>query len=140
MNIDETFRYHTPNDKQLPKYKRLREEGKALAKTIEELCPTSREKSLALTDLQRCVQMANASIAIHESTDTPGYLMREVDEGDAKKLSDAEASYDPQIQARFIFPNGDIRIVDRLSADFETFSNNPEVKRLYSEGEAIDAI
>jgi len=66
MDIEKTFTYHAPNASQLPRYEALRAKAKELALLIEQSCPVSREKSLALTDLQRSVQMANASIAITE--------------------------------------------------------------------------
>jgi hypothetical protein len=49
MTIDKTlennFMYHTPTLEQQAKYVRLRGEAKALAYSILELCPSSREKS-----------------------------------------------------------------------------------------------
>ena len=64
--IENTFTYHAPSGTQAARYERLRSEAKAFARTLNELCPESREKSIAFTQLQQCVQMANASIAINE--------------------------------------------------------------------------
>lgn len=63
--IDNIFTYHAPTPDQQVKYIALRDEAKVLAHLINNSCPESREKSLALTNLQQCVQMANASIAIN---------------------------------------------------------------------------
>jgi hypothetical protein len=64
--IDDIFTYHKPHGTQQERYVALRERAKDLAHLINECCPDSREKSLAFTQLQQCIQMANASIAIHE--------------------------------------------------------------------------
>lgn len=64
--IDNIFTYHAPFGTQQERYVRIREKAKELAYLINEDCPESREKSLALTNLQQSVQMANASIAINE--------------------------------------------------------------------------
>ncbi|MCF8034690.1 MAG: hypothetical protein K9K66_04335 [Desulfarculaceae bacterium] len=64
--IDLRFTYHPPKDGQPAKYEEIREEAKALARTIDSLCPESREKSLAMTKLDEFVMWANASIARRE--------------------------------------------------------------------------
>lgn len=61
------FTYHPPNVNQTAKYEVLREKARDLSLLIWGSCPDSREKSLAITHLQECVMMANASIAIHEA-------------------------------------------------------------------------
>jgi hypothetical protein len=66
--IENTFTYHPPFGTQTQRYQDLREEARTLAKLIQEACPESREKSLALTELQQAVMWANASIAINEFT------------------------------------------------------------------------
>ena len=66
MDIENAFTYHTPSGDQLTRYRDLREKAKELAQMIQEHCPESREKSLALTNLQQTVMWANASIAINE--------------------------------------------------------------------------
>lgn len=66
MNIENTFTYHAPNESQIVKYAALRAEAQKLAYIIKDACPESREKSIALTKLQECIMMANASIAINE--------------------------------------------------------------------------
>ncbi len=64
--IENIFSYHKPFGDQQTKYEKLRGDAKALAKAINELCPESREKSLAITNLQQTIMWANASIAINE--------------------------------------------------------------------------
>lgn len=60
------FVYHPPKPGQPERYNALREKAKELALLIVELTPSSREQSLALTELEYCVMMANASIARNE--------------------------------------------------------------------------
>lgn len=61
------FDYHAPkNDSQIRRYKEIRSKALILALELEELCPDSREKSLAITKLEEMVFWANASIARNE--------------------------------------------------------------------------
>ena len=64
--IENNFKYHSPKEGQPEKYTAIREKAKELAYMIDELCPNSREKSLAITNLEQSVMWANASIAINE--------------------------------------------------------------------------
>ena len=61
------FTYHKPFGSQPDRYMRMREEAYALAILINDTCPESREKSLAITNLQQSIMWANASIAINEA-------------------------------------------------------------------------
>lgn len=63
--INQTFTYHAPTPEQIAVYADLRDRGRELAHVLNAVCPESREKSLAITRLQECIQMANAAIAIH---------------------------------------------------------------------------
>ena len=63
--IHELFTYHAPKPGQPEKYQALREKAKELALLINELCPESREKSVAITQLQLANMAANSAIAIH---------------------------------------------------------------------------
>ena len=65
--IQNTFTYHKPFGDQPQRYEQIRADAKVMALTIQECCPESREKSLALTNLQQAVMWANASIAINET-------------------------------------------------------------------------
>ncbi len=64
--INNIFTYHAPKGDQQDRYIALRENAKELAHNINNLCPESREKALALTSLQQAIMWANASIAINE--------------------------------------------------------------------------
>ena len=61
--MENNFSYHAPKPGQPEKYGKLRQKGKELAYLIAELCPDSREKSLAVTKLEEAIMWANASIA-----------------------------------------------------------------------------
>lgn len=63
--IENDYTYHPPTPDQVPKYEQIRAEVKALALTLADLCPESRELSTALTHLDAVVAAANASIARH---------------------------------------------------------------------------
>lgn len=64
--IENNFTYHKPTDNQHQKYLELRSAGKGMAYLISNLCPDSREKSLAVTNLEQAIMWANASIARNE--------------------------------------------------------------------------
>ena len=64
--IENNFRYHSPKEGQTEKYTTLRGKAKELAYLIDELAPTSRERSLSMTKLEECVMWANASIARYD--------------------------------------------------------------------------
>lgn len=64
--IENNFSYHAPKEGQVAKYNAVREKAKELAYLIDEICPNSREKSVALTNLETSVMWANASIARNE--------------------------------------------------------------------------
>jgi len=57
------FTYHPPNAEQAAKYECIRGMALDVAEYLDQACPHSREKSLALTKLEECVMWANASIA-----------------------------------------------------------------------------
>ena len=65
-DIANRFTYHSPKGDQAQRYVEIRDAGKCLAEMIQDLCPDSREKSLAITKLEECVMWANASIARNE--------------------------------------------------------------------------
>lgn len=64
--IENIFTYHAPQPNQIERYTQIREQAKSLAYLIDNLCPNSREKSLAQTNLEQAVMWANASIARNE--------------------------------------------------------------------------
>ena len=61
--IENNFTYHAPKEGQPEKYQAIREKAKELAYLIQELVPSSREQSLAMTKLEECSMWANAGIA-----------------------------------------------------------------------------
>ena len=65
-DIESIFSYHKPTATQPLRYETIRDTAKTLAYTINDNCPDSREKSLAITNLQQAVMWANASIALNE--------------------------------------------------------------------------
>ena len=67
FDVDKVFKYHKPKGDQASRYENIRAHAKNLAEFLDENCPESREKSLALTNLQQAVMWANASIAINEA-------------------------------------------------------------------------
>lgn len=64
--LDNIFTYHRPIGNQPQRYEALRAQAKELARTVLELCPPSRERSLAITAIQQSTMWANAAIAINE--------------------------------------------------------------------------
>jgi hypothetical protein len=65
-NLDERFTYHAPKGDQEERYESLRGFAKQTAKAICTHCPDSREKSLALTNIEQAMFWANAAIARNE--------------------------------------------------------------------------
>ena len=63
QQIDHNFTYHPPKPGQPEMYTALREKTKELALMIDDICPDSREKSLAMTKLEECNMWSNAAIA-----------------------------------------------------------------------------
>ena len=59
------FTYHAPQNGQAETYQQIRDAAHAFAKLLNEFCPESREKSLAVTHLEDAVMWANAAIARH---------------------------------------------------------------------------
>jgi len=64
--IDNNFIYHAPKEGQQEKYQALRSKAKEFAELINKVCPDSREKSVAFTQLETSIFWANASIARDE--------------------------------------------------------------------------
>lgn len=61
--IENNFSYHAPQEGQPEKYEEIRKKAKELAYLIDERVPNSREKSVAMTNLETAVFWANAAIA-----------------------------------------------------------------------------
>ena len=60
------FTYHPPKDGQPERYEQIRNAARRLAELIEDTCPESREKSLAMTNIEQAVMWGNAAIARRE--------------------------------------------------------------------------
>jgi len=65
-SVENNFTYHPPKPGQDGRYQTIREIAKGLAMFLEDRCPESRERSLAMTKLEECVMWANAAIARNE--------------------------------------------------------------------------
>lgn len=70
-NYDESiiYEYHPSRPEDVAAYVRIRDKSKELALLLRELCPPSRELSIARTHLEQVGMLANAAIARH-----PAYL------------------------------------------------------------------
>ncbi len=64
--VAKVFRYHPPHGDQAKRYEMLRGASRDLAMLMSDLCPESRERSVAITKVQEAVMWANAAIAINE--------------------------------------------------------------------------
>jgi hypothetical protein len=60
--IDNNFTYHKPMPTDLIKFERLRNMAKEYSELVNELCPDSREKSIAITKIEESNMWSNASI------------------------------------------------------------------------------
>ena len=65
-DLERNFTYHPPKLGQPERYQEIRAKAKELALMFDAECPDSREKSLALTNLEQSVFWANAAIARNE--------------------------------------------------------------------------
>ena len=66
LNLDNIYTYHAPTPEQVERYTALRSKCKELAEMVHELCPPSRERSLAFTKIEEASMWANAAIARNE--------------------------------------------------------------------------
>lgn len=64
--LDNSYIYHSPKGDQPERYVIIRNKAKELAICLCENAPKSRELSIALTDLEKVVTMANKAIACNE--------------------------------------------------------------------------
>lgn len=61
-----TFSYHKPSDDGLAKVTSLREAFSGLHSLIEQTCPQSREKSVALTNLETTAMWAIKAVVFND--------------------------------------------------------------------------
>jgi hypothetical protein len=64
--IENWFTYHAPTSDDLVAYEKLRNAAKDFANVINELCPDSADKTVAMRKLREATMTANASIACRE--------------------------------------------------------------------------
>lgn len=62
-DIDNIFMYHAPTIEQVSLYNKLRMAGKEFAQKILDYCPESRERWVALGNVEEAVMWANGAIA-----------------------------------------------------------------------------
>jgi hypothetical protein len=63
LDLQNRFTYHPPTGLQVDTYNDIRTMALNFANILNDLCPDSREKSLAITKLEEVIFWANASIA-----------------------------------------------------------------------------
>lgn len=64
--ISKTFSYHKPSDEGLAKIKQIREAYTSLQSLITSLAPQSREKSVALTELETSGMWAIKAVVLND--------------------------------------------------------------------------
>ena len=64
--IDKPFAYHKPSPDGLGKITRLREAYSVLQRAIEENCPQSRQKSVAITELETSAMWAIKAVGCND--------------------------------------------------------------------------
>jgi len=65
--IDKKYAYHKPSSRGLEAITRLREAYSTLQRTIEEVCPPSRQCALAITELEMSAMWAIKSVVFNDS-------------------------------------------------------------------------
>lgn len=60
--------YHKPSESGVERHKRLSDAAAALLRTIEEIVPDGREKSLAITKIEEAKMWASAGVARNPDT------------------------------------------------------------------------
>lgn len=66
MPIDKPFAYHKPSPEGLEKITVLRHSFSALKQRIEETCPPSRERSVAITELETSAMWAIKAVVFND--------------------------------------------------------------------------
>jgi hypothetical protein len=66
MAIDKPFAYHKPSDEGLFKINNLREQFSTLKGLIEATCPASRERSVAITELETAAMWAIKAVVFND--------------------------------------------------------------------------
>lgn len=66
MPIDKPFAYHKPSDDGLAKITNLREQFSKIKESIEINCPPSRERSVAITELETSAMWAIKAVVFND--------------------------------------------------------------------------
>lgn len=66
MPIDKPYAYHAPSSDGLARITELREQFSALQQTIERVCPVSRHRSVALTELETTAMWAIKAVVFND--------------------------------------------------------------------------
>ena len=66
--IDKPFAYHQPSPDGLDRITRLREGFSALQRLIEDVAPTSRQRSVAVTELETAAMWAIKAVVFNDPT------------------------------------------------------------------------
>jgi hypothetical protein len=64
--IDKPFAYHKPSDDGFKRISYLREKFSDIAKVVEDNCPNSRQKSIALTELETAAMWAIKAVVFND--------------------------------------------------------------------------
>ena len=64
--IDKPFAYHAPSTEGLEKITKLREAYSVISKLIEEECPVSRHRSVAITELETSAMWAIKAVVFND--------------------------------------------------------------------------
>ncbi len=65
-DLENRFQYHAPNQDRAVKHELVREDCLDLAERLNQTCPDSEEKNIAIRKLEEVMFWANASIARNE--------------------------------------------------------------------------
>jgi hypothetical protein len=66
MPIDKPFAYHKPSDEGLGKINAIREKYSEVKKLLEDICPSSRQLSVAITELETSAMWAIKSVVFND--------------------------------------------------------------------------
>lgn len=66
MSIDKPYAYHKPSELGLDKITRLREVFSEVERVIREVCPESRHKSVAITQLETTAMWAIKAVVFND--------------------------------------------------------------------------
>jgi len=66
MPIDKPYAYHKPSDDGLTRINELREKFSELQQVIDRVCPASRQKSVAITELETSAMWAIKAVVFND--------------------------------------------------------------------------